>query len=263
MKVLVTGSDGFVGRHTVVALRERGYTVLTADKKAGQDLTERMWVQRLIVAEPDLIVHLAGSCSTLGSILRPLDTFNDTVVVAAHVAQVAARLEIPMLLTSSVKARDGMTPYGAAKQMVETWCGELSRSFTFPLVINRPGTIYGPGQEGSEESGWIAWFLRAQRDGIEILINGDGLQERDLLHVSDYVELLMLQVKSPDFYAGRTWDVGGGPDNVVTVNDMAGYLGLDYAHGRERYGDARSYVGVNDVPGWEPKIYWRDSGMFG
>jgi CDP-paratose 2-epimerase len=262
MKVLVTGSDGFVGRHTVKALRDRGIEVIEADKKTGQDLSKAGWLNRLVVAEPDLIIHLAGSCSTLGSLHRPMETFMDTVTSAVTVTQVAASLSIPMLLTSSVKARDGMTPYGAAKQMVETWALEMSRSFEFPLVINRPGTIYGPGQEGSLESGWIAWFLKAKREGLEVVVNGDGLQVRDLLHVSDYVNLLMLQMQAPRLYSHQVWDVGGGSANVVTVNEIVTYLGLEYTHGRERYGDARGYVGHNDVPGWEPTIFWPESETF-
>jgi len=262
MRVLVTGSNGFVGRHTVKALKDRGIEVIEADKKTGQDLVGPRWTGLLIIEEPDLIIHLAGSCSTLGSISRPGQTFRDTVVSAVTATQVAASLQIPMLLTSSVKARDGMTPYGAAKQMVETWALEMSRSFEFPLVINRPGTIYGPGQEGSQESGWIAWFLKAKREGLEVVVNGDGLQVRDLLHVSDYVDLLMLQMAAPKLYSHQVWDVGGGSTNVVTVNEMANYLGLDYTHGADRYGDARGYVGHNDVPGWEPKVFWREAETF-
>ncbi len=262
MRVLVTGSDGFVGRHTVKALKDRGIGVISADKTTGMDLASRWSAGQLTIKEPDLIIHLAGSCSTLGSISRPYDTFRDTVMSAVTVAQVAASLDIPLLLTSSVKARDGMTPYGAAKQMVETWCLEMSRSFEFPLVINRPGTIYGPGQAGSFESGWIAWFLQAKKEGKEVVVNGDGLQRRDLLHVSDYVNLLLLQMSDPKLYATQTWDVGGGSANVVTVNDMANYLDLDYVHGPERYGDSRSYVGHNNVPGWEPRVFWRESETF-
>jgi len=262
MRVLVTGSDGFVGRHTVKALRDRGVEVVTADKKTGIDLAYEHLPLGLWDARPDLIIHLAGSCSTLGSIYRPMVTFRDTVGTAAKVMDLASIRQTPVIVTSSVKARDGMTPYGAAKQMVETWAIEMGHTFDFPVVINRPGTIYGPGQEGSQESGWIAWFLKAKKEGLEVVINGDGLQRRDLLHVSDYVELLMLQMQAPKLYSIQTWDVGGGPANVVTVNEIASYLGLDYTHGPERYGDARSYVGHNHVPGWEPKVFWRTSETF-
>lgn len=262
-RILITGSDGFVGRHAVRAFMERGVEVMGADRKTGIDLSLDQWIHYYVEEhQPDLIVHLASSCSTLGSINRPIETFRDTVVVGATVMEIANRLQIPVILTSSVKARDGMTPYGAAKQMVETWFGECSRTFGVPLIINRPGTIYGPGQEGSFESGWIAWFLRAAREDIEIVINGTGHQVRDLLHVSDYVSLLLRQALRPGSYEGRVWDVGGGEQNIVSVMEMARYLGLRYSHGPSRYGDAMAYVGINDAPGWEPKIYWRESGMF-
>jgi len=138
----------------------------------------------------------------------------------------------------------------------------MAATYHFPLVINRPGTIYGPGQEGSLESGWIAWFLKAKREGIKVTVNGDGLQRRDLLHVSDYVELMIMQAQGTTHYIGHPWDVGGGSANAVTVMDIVKYLGLEYEHGPERYGDARSYVGFNGVPGWEPRVLWRTSETF-
>lgn len=257
MRVLVTGSEGFIGSHMVQALLKREYEVIGADKKTGVDLSLPIepWHPR-----PDCIIHLASSCSTPGSVSDPLGTFRDTVMTAVHVLEAARHQQIPVILTSSVKARDGMTPYGAAKRMVETWAFEYRSAFGSKVVINRPGTVYGPGQEGSTESGWIAWFLEALRTGQTVTINGDGEQVRDLLHVTDYIRLMLTQISNIDTYdTGFPWDVGGGEDNAVTVNEMAEYLGVTYKYGPERYGDARRYVGVNDVPGWKPLIPWRSS----
>jgi nucleoside-diphosphate-sugar epimerase len=143
--------------------------------------------------------------------------------------------------------------------MVETWATEYHHSFGLPLIINRPGTIYGPGQEGSEESGWIAWFCKARDEGLEITINGDGSQIRDLLHVSDYVRLMLMQAENITGYNGRTYDVGGGSRNVVSVLGMAEYLGLRYRFGPPRQGDADAFIGYNLAPGWEPLVQWQES----
>ena len=256
MRVLVTGSAGFVGGHTVRALEKRGHRVVGLDKKTGWDLA---WKTFYDPDGFDAIIHHASSCSTAGSLVTPRGTFYDTVVTAANVLEMARENKTPVIVTSSVKARDGMTPYGAAKQMVETWAKEYSRSFDFPVIINRPGTIYGPGQEGSEESGWIAWFLEAKRLGREVIVNGNGLQVRDLLHVSDYVRLLLAQLDAIGIYAGGIYDVGGGRKNAVRVIDMVTHLGLRYQHGPSRYGDAEEYVGHNLVPGWEPEVLWWES----
>lgn len=263
MRILVTGSAGFVGTHLVRALQERGDLVYGADKKTGVDVANDWEVDRLMDFEPDLVVHLASSCSTPGSVKDPVGTFRDTVVTAVNVLHMASVTRTPVILTSSVKARDGMTPYGASKRMVEMWAQEYRSAYDLSVVINRPGTIYGPGQEGSEDSGWIAWFLKAQAEKLPVIINGDGGAVRDLLHVYDYVNLLLLQSDHVRDYDQGIWDVGGGRENAVTVLEIVRHLGLTYSHGPERYGDARTYVGENVVPGWEPTIRWWKSGMFG
>lgn len=266
MKVLVTGSDGFVGRHMVRALRFRGDEVIEADLRSGEDLSDEMVVRLLFLVEtPDAIVHLASRCSTAGSISDPLDTFRNTVVTGVNILEAARIHGIPVILTSSVKARDGLTPYGASKRMVEAWAYEYRRAYGLPVVINRPGTIYGPGQEGSPESGWIAWFCKARDEGIEVVVNGDGEQVRDLLHVGDYVRLMLQQLDDVARYdVGTAWDVGGGLANAVTVNEIVEYLGLRHVHGKPRYGDAERYVGENSVMlGWEPTVRWRESETLG
>lgn len=262
MRVVVTGSADFIGQHTRRALEDRQIEVVTADLKTGTDLSTEVerWHPR-----PDAIIHLASSCSTLGSIRDPMETFRNTVLTAVNVLEVARQDEIPVILTSSVKARDGMTPYGSAKRMVEQWAREYGIAYRLPIVINRPGTVYGPGQEGSPESGWIAWFCKARDENQPIVINGDGRQVRDLLHVSDYVRLMLIQLDSlvaghGDYHVREgIWDVGGGPLNKTTVYDMAMHLGLAFSFGPRRYGDAEEYVGINDVPGWEPLVQWRES----
>jgi UDP-glucose 4-epimerase len=259
MMIVVTGSAGFIGEHVVQALRDRGETVVTIDKKHGGDLATNIAHWRDFGrGSIDGIIHLAGTCSTPGSVSRPDETFRDTVVSAASVLDMARTAQVPIVITSSVKARDGMTPYGAAKRMVELWAQEYRSAFGMKVIINRPGTVYGPGQEGSLESGWIAWFLEAKRMGEPVIVNGDGNQVRDLLHVSDYVELLVKQITHPAKYdTGQIYDVGGGWDNAVSVNQIVDYLGLKHSFGPPRYGDARTYVALNDAPDWAPKMGWR------
>ena len=261
MRALVTGSAGFIGSHLMRALIARGDEVFPTDRKIDRlDLSIRTNATiALSGPRPDVIFHLASSCSTLGSLRDPYATFRDTVLTAVHVLEFARKSEVPVILTSSVKARDGMTAYGASKRMAETWALGYVEDYDLPVVINRPGTIYGPGQDGSEESGWIAWFLRAKREDKPVVVNGDGMQIRDLLHVSDYVRLMLLQADNIETYSNQVWDVGGGPFNAVSVNEIVARLGLEHTHGPDRHGDVSMYVGENEVPGWSPLVLWSES----
>ena len=174
MRVMVTGHRGFIGSRVFQALLDRGDDVFGFDLKGGVDLGDRSFV--FPAGRYDAVIHLASDCSTPASVRRPLDTFFNTVASAAAVLE-EARLMSPktiVVMTTSVKARDGQTPYGAAKRMVETWVREYRAAYGMKIIINRPGTVYGPGQEGSADSGWIAWFCRAKAEHRVVTIDGDG-----------------------------------------------------------------------------------------
>jgi len=269
VKVLVTGHEGFVGRHTVQMLQQAGYSVIGMDIRdqtlhpngTGPDLAkDSIAIQAIVNHDPDVVIHLASRVSTAGSLRDPLDTFRNTARVGVNVIEACRMTGTPIIVTSSVKARDpATTPYGISKRFVEMWAQD---ALDLRYVINRPGTIYGPGQEGSPESGWIAWFLRAREEKLKVTINKPGTQIRDLLHVKDYVRLLLIQLQHFEAFQGKVWDVGGGWENAVTVLEMADYLELDWEFGPERYGDEQEYVGYNATPGWRPKIRWQKAEVF-
>lgn len=265
MKVLVTGASGFIGTHVSEALETHGVDVIRVDKRTGEDLSSFSLTSAVFdsVIRIDAVIHLAASCSTSGSMTDPMQTYQDTVGTAVNVIEQCRVRGIPLIVTTSVKARDAHTPYGAAKRIVETWAWEYRQAYGLRVLVNRPGTIYGPGQEGSPESGWVAWFCKARDEKLPVTISGDGSQVRDLLHVDDYVALLLRQLTYFDQYStqDRIFDVGGGCQNAVTVKELADHLGVEYAFGPRRYGDSLCYVGLNDAPDWHPIISWRESEM--
>lgn len=271
MNILVTGHEGFVGRYLTDMLVKAGHQVVGMDIRdqkrhaggTGPDLSiEDVALRAIENRRPEVVFHLASSVSTPGSLERPMETFRNTVRAAVNVIDACKQTETRLLLTSSVKARDALTPYGTSKRMVELWAQDYIGAFGLKCIINRPGTIYGPGQEGSPESGWIAWFLKARRENLQVTVNRPGTQIRDLLHVKDYCRLMMWQMLKWELFDGKVWDVGGGWANAVSVVEMADFLKLRWKFGPERYGDEMEYVGFNNTPGWNPEISWKEAEVF-
>jgi CDP-paratose 2-epimerase len=132
-------------------------------------------------------------------------------------------------------------------------------------VVFRQSCIYGPRQFGIEDQGWVAWFIIAAVMGRNITIYGDGKQVRDILYVDDLINAYDLAVEKIDVSAGQVYNLGGGPENVMSVWAEFGpklekLIGdaIEVARGDWRPGDQRVfYADIHKAEkelGWKPKI---------
>ncbi|NQU29909.1 MAG: NAD-dependent epimerase/dehydratase family protein, partial [Anaerolineae bacterium] len=92
-----------------------------------------------------------------------------------------------------------------------------ARIYGLRSVVLRQSCIYGPRQFGIEDQGWLAWFIIAAVTGRPITIYGDGKQVRDVLHVDDLLDAYDAAIKRIDVVAGKVYNLGGGPENVISV----------------------------------------------
>lgn len=268
MRVLVTGAAGFIGSHLAFQLQGRGHEVRRVDKRTGLSTADlNAFSSAVHEAAPDVIAHLGASCSTAVSLRDPAADFTDNVVGTFNVAEIARRTQTPVLFVSSVKVNPGadglIAPLGQSKRIGEDYLRLYHQLYDLPYIIDRPSTVYGPGQQGSAEAGWVGWFLRAVLHGWPITFHGDGTQSRDILHVTDFTALLIDQVEHFTAYAGHTYDVGGGPDNEVSLTELLAALEYTHViHGDRLPGDLQRVVmdnsAVSAVRGWKPTIGWRD-----
>lgn len=266
MDTMITGSSGFVGKHLVNRLGDLNYNVAQIDKKMGININNG-GIQRVandFKGNLEMIVHLAANCSTSNSIDDPESDFDDNVRATFQVGELARKLQIPIIFTSSCKVHPNpegaRAPYGLSKYVGELYLQEYDLIYGVKSIINRPGTIYGPGQEGSPESGWLSWFIKAKKENLPITIFGDGKQSRDVLFIDDYINLLVDQIQNFNLYArSKPYEVGGGLENEITLLqglDLLKYS--NYTFSEERKGDVKRFVadntGVSNINGWKPLV---------
>lgn len=209
MRVFVTGSSGFIGRHLCKHLTNHGFEVMEFDKKEGKDILkpEPMW-EALKHCKPSAVVHLAGNASVGWSkrnvgedlLLNVLGTINMLKAsmqcevkrfVFASSAQVYGRNCVLPVSESSLGNPE--TPYGISKLTAEQYCKWFSKQFGLKVTVLRLFNVYGSGQRlGFVIPDFIA--MAKQKRLIEIKGNCEDV--RDFVHVSDVVEAIRLALSS-------------------------------------------------------------------
>jgi CDP-paratose 2-epimerase len=142
---------------------------------------------------------------------------------------------------------------------------DYARIYGLRSVVFRQSAIYGPRQFGIEDQGWIAWFVIAAVTGKPITIYGDGKQVRDVLYIDNLIDVYEAAITSIDRVAGQVFNVGGGPNNTLTIWTQTGPLlekllsrEIPVGRGDWRPGDQRICVmdirKAQSVLGWSPTV---------
>lgn len=267
---LVTGPDGFVGRHLRAELGE-AFAPFAGDVLDAAALSEA-----LRAAKPGAVVHLAALSSVGASWENTADLWRTNVLGVVNVIE-AVRAEAPsarVLFVSSgdVYGRaheiptpeealvDPVSPYGASKAAAELVCRQAA---DLDVVVARSFPHIGPGQDERFAVGsWSAQLARLRNEGGGVLRVGDLDVERDLTDVRDVCRAYRLLL-DPAVPAG-TYNVASG--RAVALRRVVGTLveltgvpvTIERDEARMRPVDTPVLVGdaskLHAATGWRPEI---------
>jgi UDP-glucose 4-epimerase len=284
VRALVTGGAGFIGSHITDALIDAGHTVTVIDDLSrGRreqvnpaatfvelDVTLRELAAAIADARPDVIFHEAAQIDVRESVRDPLHDADVNVVGTVNVLRAAVDAGTRrVVFASSGGAIYGDTeiiptpedqpcrpesPYGTAKLCAEAYGGTFSRQAGLEFVALRYANVYGPRQDPHGEAGVVAIFATRLVHGEEVVINGDGTQTRDYVHVHDVVRANLAAVDGP---AG-IYNIGTGMEtDVNTLYQMlAEATGVTTAaeHGPAKPGEQRR--SCLDTSGTRERLAW-------
>ncbi len=295
---LVTGGLGFIGSNLVRRLVEVGAEVSVLDAllpdQGGNlhnvaDVRDRIELHTAdirdekivnhLVGGVDYIFNLAGSVSHLDSIRQPLRdlehncaapltlleacrSFNPHVkVVFTSTRQVYGR---PVYLPLDEQHRVApLDVNGINKLAAEHYHLLYHRLYGTRAVCLRLTNTYGPRQlVRHNRHGFIAWFIRQAMDGGVIDLFGEGRQRRDINHVDDVVEALLLAGAS-EAAEGEVFNLGGEPislaelaDELISITGQGSVRSVPFPQERQLIDVGNihsSYAKIESALGWRPR----------
>jgi CDP-paratose 2-epimerase len=145
--------------------------------------------------------------------------------------------------------------YGTSKLAGEQLIQEYVYSYGMRALINRCGVIAGPWQMGKVDQGVITLWVARHYFGRPLRytgFGGHGKQVRDILHVYDLFDLLLLQLEAPARWDGRIYNVGGGNDVSVSLTELTKLC-------VQETGKSVPVASVADTSGVDLRIYVTDT----
>ena len=249
----------------------------------------------------DVVFHLAGQVAVTCSVSDPradftdnaMGTFNtleaaraagnDPIFVYASTNKVYGRLPDLEVVEDATRYRcpslpfgipetqrlDFHSPYGCSKGAGDQYVHDYARIYGLRSVVLRQSCVHGALQFGAEDQGWVSWLIIAALLDRPVRVYGDGKQVRDLLFIDDLVDAYQAVVDNIGVAAGKVYNIGGGPDNALSiwaefgplVEELAGHR-IPVTYRPWRPGDQPVYVSDIRLAGrdlcWQPRVSARE-----
>lgn len=254
-RVLVTGSNGFVGSNLVPILGETGCVLLTAPH-LKYDLLNQDSVRRLLDdTQPEIVFHLAG---LVGGILankkRPAEFSYQNLMMNTMMLHESWRAGVGKYITliggcsypaeapnpiRETELWNGYpqiesAPYSVAKKMNVTLAEAYRHQYGFNSIVLVPGNLYGPHDNFDLENSHVIpalirkYYEAKLKNQDEVVAWGTGSPVRDFIYVEDACEAILIAAEKYD--ACEIINISSGQPTTIRelvemIAELIGYKG--------------------------------------
>lgn len=224
LKILVTGSNGFIGKNLCIRLKEiPNFDVLSFVRGDTDKILKKL------VNKADAIVHLAGENRT-----DDIDSFN--LINAGLTKKLCKAIEdeqrnIPLILASSTQAKSN-NAYGKSKLAAEEIVKDFTKKNNNTSIIYRLPGVFGKWCKPNYNSVVATFCFNIARD-IEIEIN-DESKEVELLYIDDLTNYIISDLVDP--LPGLSWknfdksysiSIGELAKKIISFKESRKYLTIE------------------------------------
>lgn len=295
MKLFVTGGAGFIGSNFIrmVLRMGRGHTIVNFDKltyagnlgnleSVAQDPAYRFVKGDICDAEAvesamtgcDAVVHFAAESHVDRSIYEPAPVIQTNVTGTFILLQIAKKIAVQRFVHVSTDEVYGdiapgafsdenfplqpSSPYSASKASSDLLVRSYVRTYGFPGIVTRASNNYGPFQFPEK---FLPLMITNLLEDKPLPIYGDGLQQRDWLHVEDHCTGIFAVLERGKI--GEVYNIGGADivDNLTMARRLLQIMGKPESlltAVKDRPGHDRRYAldckKIENVLGWKPQV---------
>ena len=298
MRTLITGINGFVGRHLTTFLqRERPQhhlfgSAIESGLPPGVngwelDLCEAESTRKLIQAvKPGVIFHLAAQTFVPRSFENPWETLQNNILAQLNVLEACLSVGIkPRIIVISsgeiygAVAPDELpisenaalrpnSPYSVSKVTQDLLAYQYCISHGLPILRARPFNHFGPGQSKRFMTPDFAMQVARMEKGAEPILQVGNLEtRRDFTDVRDIVRAYVALAEQGE--AGAAYNIASGVSHsagdVVAVLEELTPIRFRVAVQQERLrpSDSPDIIGdasrLRAATGWQPQIPFRQT----
>jgi nucleoside-diphosphate-sugar epimerase len=271
-RLLVTGSEGFIGRRLVKRLEESGkFDLLTFDIQDGD-----IAVSAPVLSGVKHVIHLAARTFIPDSWIDPSSFYRTNVQGTANILDFCHRQKASLTYISAyvygkpeflpISEEHPLipnNPYMHSKVIAESLCEFFAQHYGVPVAILRPFNIMGPGQRDDFLIPHIVkQLMDPDADRIQVK---DLHPKRDFLYIDDLLDAIIRSI-SPDSHF-TVYNVGSGEsfsvaEIIQTLLDITGFkkeLVSEIQVRKNEITDVRADISkIHSILGWEPRISFRE-----
>lgn len=282
MKILITGINGFIGKHLAANLVQRGHFVIGLSRGECSsicseyiqgDVLDKTMVEKTIkkAAQVDVIVHLAALTSHQDIVDDKYKTLETNINSMRNVLEVFQRFPIKKIIYSSTGKVYGKTLsvpiteehnpqplniLGKAKLITERLADFYAEK---PIVIFRIFNIYGPGQK----DGFLLPTILKQIKLNDTITLGDIKAKRDYTYIDDLIQAFILAIEKEMPLGISTFNIcsqkGTNAEEIVRLlEELTGkkiniQINQNLLRSDEMNIEYGSYSKAERILGWKPK----------
>ena len=276
MRILVTGSSGFLAQHIIPAFQNKGHYVIGVDKRPQNYYSDK-FIQTDVndltyrdLMGVDCVVHLAWRTNIPDCVRHPRESTFQNIDTTVHLLEVSKEAGIKKVFFPSTASLYGNNPtpwtedmlgkpiehYSWQKQACESACQMYSTSYGLNTVIARFFQVFGEHQRDDTA---LAAFIKCKKAGLPVTLTEQTAQssfksgQRDFIYAGDLAEAVVL-LTTGESGGGEIFNVASG--EFHTMEEVALALGAEVKWiPRREWEVSRHHGDISKLLklGWKPK----------